>query len=112
MECLVYTEAELTLNVQADISYLQYPTYTITGCALVLGIVESIIFKKKTETAMKAKFAPESALKRKRGTKCDCARLRVRASKAVRDVEQDIRELFGLSQVSQRQAMRCTFLSD
>jgi hypothetical protein len=58
------------------------------------------VFKKKTDAAVKAKFVPEAALKRKRGIKCNCGRLKLRAFKSVKGIEQDIRELFGVSRVS------------
>ena len=87
-------------GVRTDITYLQHPIYVITGCALVLGIVESIMFKKKTDAALKAKFIQHSALRRRRGLNCDCERLRARAFKSVQSIEQDIIELFGIPQVS------------
>ena len=83
-----------------DITYLNYPICAITGCALVLGIVESIVYKKKTDSAIKAKLIPERALKRKRGVSCECKMLKQKAFKAVKNVEQDVRELLGVSQVS------------
>ncbi|EKM56708.1 uncharacterized protein PHACADRAFT_93145, partial [Phanerochaete carnosa HHB-10118-sp] len=92
--------------ISLHVNYLRYPICAITGCALVLGVVESIVFKRKTDAAIRAKFAPESALKRRRGLKCECDRLRAKAYKAVQNVEEDIREVFGVSEVTWTQCMR------
>ena len=78
---------------------MSFPICAITGCAFTLGIVESIVYRRKTDVAVKAKLVPEAALKRRRGMKCDCERLKQRALKSVKGIEQDIRELFGVSQV-------------
>ena len=83
----------------ADVTYLRYPIYTITGCALIIGIVESIVYKKKTEAAIKARYAPDAATKRRRGMKCECEKLRTKAFKAVRLVEEDIQEILNITRV-------------
>ncbi|GJE86300.1 hypothetical protein PsYK624_023800 [Phanerochaete sordida] len=97
---------EILFDTLVDVNYLRYPACAIAGCALILGIVESIVFKRKTEAAVRAKFAPESALKRKRGLKCECDRLRLKASKAVKGVEEDVREVLGVSKVTWAKCMK------
>ena len=84
----------------ADIAYLRHHVYLLTGCALVLGIVESIVYKKKTEAAFKSKYSTDAASKRRRGLKCECEKMKARAVKAVVGIEQDIRDVLGVSEVS------------
>ena len=96
----IFGFASRTHGFLTDVTYLHHPIYVLTGCALILGIVESIVYKKKTDAAIKATYAPDAATKRRRGMKCECEKLRTKAFKATQPVEQDIRELLGIAEAS------------
>lgn len=87
------------LTHKLDVAYLHYPVYLITGCALVIGITESIVFKKKTDAVLRAQYGTEPAIKRRRVTKCECGTVLAKARKLAKPASLDICELLGVSEV-------------
>ncbi|KAI0685184.1 hypothetical protein BC835DRAFT_1385682 [Cytidiella melzeri] len=91
---------ELLYDTVLDSAYLHYPTHILTGCALVLGVAESLVLTMKADMAEKLKklargLAPRT---RRREAECTCAKLQKRARKAVKNIELDICELLGVQE--------------
>ena len=84
-----------------DAAYLNHPVHLLTGCALILGVVESLVLTMKAEAAENLKLHATGRAPRtkRRQAECTCAKLQKRARKAVRYVEQDLRELLDVPQV-------------
>ncbi len=91
------------LHLVVDLAYIRYPTHVLTACALILGIIESLVLKAKADSAatlQSAAIGHHSELRRtRRAARCDCQTLRRKARKAVGTVTLDVRELFGISEV-------------
>jgi hypothetical protein len=86
-----------------DASYLNYPTHILTGCALVLGVMESLVLTMKAESADKLRLLASGKAQRtkRREAECTCAKLQKRARKAMKNVELDVRDLLCAPEVTQ-----------
>ena len=88
-----------------DKDYLRFPVYALTGCSLILAIVESIVLRMKAEQASTLQSIASGRVKRSPKLKsrrqgCECDKFRRKALKAVRTTEQDSRELLQITPVS------------
>lgn len=91
-----------TLMNCADHDYLKFPVYTLTGCALILGLVESLVLRSRMEyvaTLQSIATGRSKRSQRMRREKCECAKFRRKAHKLLGAVEEDLRQLLGVSVV-------------
>lgn len=87
----------LTL-ASSELSYLKFSTSLLTACALIFGIVDTLILKARVDSTAPLQNRTERWRSR-RGARCDCAQMRKAAQKKVKDVECDIREVLGVKTV-------------
>ncbi|KAI0088236.1 hypothetical protein BDY19DRAFT_891544, partial [Irpex rosettiformis] len=92
---------ELLSDTLLDASYLNYPSHLLTGCALILGTVESLVLTMKAEAAdiLKLHATGRAPRTKRREAECTCASLKKRARKAVKYVERDMRDLLDVPEV-------------
>ena len=82
-----------------ELSYFKFSTSLLTACALIHGIVDTLVLKAKVDSIVPLQNRTERWRSR-RGARCDCAQIRRAAQKKVNDVESDIREILGVNLVS------------
>ena len=99
--CLLCTNSTL-MYVRVDHDYLRFPVYALTGCALILGLIESIVLNFKMEHVPTLQSVASGGVKRSqkmRRERCECRKFRRKANKLVGPVEEDVRALLGVSVV-------------
>lgn len=72
---------------------------------MIFGIVESLVLKAKADHALTLHAAATGQAplpKKSRRYRCECEKFRKKARKAVKGIEEDVRELLGLSKVGPR----------
>ncbi|KAI0342896.1 hypothetical protein BDW22DRAFT_1484438 [Trametopsis cervina] len=86
---------ELLYDTLLDSSYLLYPVHVLTGCAVILGLIESLVMTMKADTAEKLRKLANGIGPRtkRREAACTCTKLQKKARKLVRNVELDMCEL-------------------
>ena len=94
------------LALRTDVAYLHYPVHILTGCAVILGAIESLVITMKGEESDKMRSLANGTAPRtkRREAACNCAKLQKKARKAMKNVELDMRELLNVSEVSTRRA--------
>ena len=88
--------------MRVDHDYLRFPVYALTGCALILGLIESIVLNFKMEHVPTLQSVASGRVKRSqkmRRERCECRKFRRKANKLVGPVEEDVRALLGVSVV-------------
>ncbi|KAK7683744.1 hypothetical protein QCA50_013120 [Cerrena zonata] len=86
---------EMLSDALFDIDHVRYRTSTLTACALVRGISETLIIQKK-EQSKTARF--DKVTKVRRDAKCTCAKINRSISRVVHPVELDIMDILKINE--------------
>ncbi|KAH8101772.1 hypothetical protein BXZ70DRAFT_931861 [Cristinia sonorae] len=88
---------EILYDTLFELSYHKFAPSLLTACALLRGIIDTLILKAKVEALVPLHGRTERWRSR-RGARCDCAEAQKAAKKKVKDVEVDLRQVLRVSQ--------------